>query len=97
MDVANTTVQLISPTMTLASIRAHVWRGGGDVLLYYKANGKKEIKHAPYPGPQSGAPPGPIHGAGVNTVAAGSSNASDGKPSSEAGRSAGSGTAVFGP
>ena len=33
--------------MTLATIRTHVWRGGGDVLLYYKANGKKEIKHAP--------------------------------------------------
>lgn len=39
--------QLISPTMTLASIRAHIWRGGGDVLLYYKANGRKEIKHMP--------------------------------------------------
>ncbi|KAK8250398.1 WD repeat protein-like protein [Phyllosticta capitalensis] len=38
--------QLIPPTMTLATIRAHVWRGGGDVLLYYRANGKKEIKHA---------------------------------------------------
>ncbi|OCK75308.1 WD40 repeat-like protein [Lepidopterella palustris CBS 459.81] len=41
--------QLISPTMTLASIRAHVWRGGGDVALYYKANGRKEIKHVPLP------------------------------------------------
>jgi len=39
--------QLISPTMTLASIRAHIWRGGGDVILYYKANGRKEIKHLP--------------------------------------------------
>jgi WD repeat-containing protein 48 len=29
--------------MTLATIRTHVWRGGGDVLLYYKANGRKEI------------------------------------------------------
>jgi hypothetical protein len=24
-----------------------MWRGGGDVLLYYKSNGRKEIKHAP--------------------------------------------------
>ncbi|OCL14563.1 WD repeat protein-like protein [Glonium stellatum] len=39
--------QLISPTMTLASIRAHVWRGGGDVILFYKSNGRKEIQHAP--------------------------------------------------
>jgi WD repeat-containing protein 48 len=35
--------------MTLATIRAHIWRGGGDVLLYYKANGKKEIKHVNMP------------------------------------------------
>ncbi|TKA70992.1 hypothetical protein B0A49_05808 [Cryomyces minteri] len=37
--------QLLPPTITLATIRAHVWRGGGDVVLYYKANGRKEIKH----------------------------------------------------
>lgn len=40
--------QLVPPTMTLATIRAHVWRGGGDVLLYYKANGRKPIRHAPH-------------------------------------------------
>jgi WD repeat-containing protein 48 len=39
--------KIIPPTMTLATIRAHVWRGGGDVLLHYKANGRKQIKHAP--------------------------------------------------
>lgn len=33
--------------MTLATIRAHVWRGGSDVVLCYKANGRKEIKHVP--------------------------------------------------
>jgi len=33
--------------MTLATIRSHLWRGGGDIILYYKANGKKEILHAP--------------------------------------------------
>ncbi|CAO2650772.1 Nn.00g020640.m01.CDS01 [Neocucurbitaria sp. VM-36] len=82
--------QLIPPTMTLASIRAHVWRGGGDVLLHYKANGRKEIKHAPYPGPQSGSPPGPIHGLAVGAglgSGPGSSDVSEGKPSSEADRS----------
>lgn len=70
-ESANFVIQLISPTMTLASIRAHVWRGGGDVVLYYKANGKKEIKHTPL----AGTPPGP------------SSNVSEGKASSDAGRS----------
>jgi WD repeat-containing protein 48 len=29
--------------MTLATLRAHVWKGGADVMLYYKANGRKEI------------------------------------------------------
>ena len=32
--------------MTLATVRSSMWRGGGDVLLFYKANGRKEIKHA---------------------------------------------------
>jgi WD repeat-containing protein 48 len=64
--------QLLAPTMTLASIRAHIWRGGGDVVLYYKANGRKEIKHAP----QVGLSPGP-----------GSSGVSEGKASSEGERS----------
>ncbi|KAF2761584.1 WD40 repeat-like protein [Pseudovirgaria hyperparasitica] len=39
--------KLVPMTMTLATMRTHVWRGGGDVLLYYKANGRKEIQHAP--------------------------------------------------
>jgi len=60
--------------MTLASIRAHIWRGGGDVLLYYKANGRKEIKTVEtFTG-------GPLLGVG-------SSGVSEGKASSEAGRS----------
>jgi WD repeat-containing protein 48 len=29
--------------MTLATLRTHVWRSGGDVGLVYKANGKKKI------------------------------------------------------
>ena len=33
--------------MTLATIRAHVWRGGGDVLLLYKSNGTKAIAGIP--------------------------------------------------
>ncbi|KAI0485390.1 WD repeat-containing protein [Xylaria cf. heliscus] len=35
--------QLLSNTMSLATLRAHVWKGGNDVVLYYKANGRKEI------------------------------------------------------
>jgi len=58
--------------MTLASIRAHVWRGGGDVILYYKSNGRKEIKHAPSHGLQVGV---------------GSSGVSDGQASSDGRRS----------
>ena len=42
---ANAALQLVPPKMTLATIRTHVWRGGGDVFLYYKSNGRKAIKH----------------------------------------------------
>lgn len=31
--------------MTLATLRAHVWKGGADVLLYYKSNGRKTIRY----------------------------------------------------
>ncbi|KAE8131811.1 hypothetical protein BDV38DRAFT_263164 [Aspergillus pseudotamarii] len=39
---------LIPPNMTLATIRTHIWRSSGDMVLHYKANGKKEIR---MPGP----------------------------------------------
>lgn len=82
--------------MTLASIRAHVWRGGGDVILHYKANGRKEIKqHPQHPGL-----PFAVQQSGLSS-GLGSSNASEGKPSSEAGRSQHSSqsdrNAAFGP
>ncbi|KAF2965069.1 hypothetical protein GQX73_g8503 [Xylaria multiplex] len=35
--------QLLPNTMSLATLRAHIWKGGNDVVLYYKANGRKEI------------------------------------------------------
>ena len=51
--------------MSLATLRAHVWKGGNDVVLYYKANGRKEIPvRAPEPpaeeaeAPQDGAATG---------------------------------------
>ena len=38
----------VEPNTTLASLRVHVWRTGGDVVLYYKSNGKKELR-LPHP------------------------------------------------
>ncbi|KAL1303729.1 hypothetical protein AAFC00_007074 [Neodothiora populina] len=35
--------QAIPPKMTLATIRSHLWKAGGDVVLSYKANGRKKI------------------------------------------------------
>jgi WD repeat-containing protein 48 len=31
--------------MTLATLRAHVWKGGADVMLYYKSNCRKRIRY----------------------------------------------------
>ncbi|MCJ1311824.1 hypothetical protein MMC25_005497 [Agyrium rufum] len=33
--------QLVPNTMTLATLRAHIWKTGGDVMLYYKSNGRR--------------------------------------------------------
>jgi WD repeat-containing protein 48 len=33
--------------MTLATLRTHAWRGGNDIVLHYKANGRKEIPMPP--------------------------------------------------
>ncbi|KAM0335603.1 hypothetical protein ACHAQA_000651 [Verticillium albo-atrum] len=45
-------------TMTLATLRAHVWKGGNDITLHYKANGRKVIEN-PIPTPQVAAPAEP--------------------------------------
>lgn len=42
--------------MTLATLRAYIWKGGNDVVLYYKANGRKDIPLSP-PEQQQGQPP----------------------------------------
>lgn len=61
-------LKIIPPTMTLATIRAHIWRGGGDVLLFYRANGRKEIRHAGNAGiPITLATTPPVGLAGVNS------------------------------
>ena len=36
--------QKVDPNTTLATLRVHVWRTGGDVVLYYMDNGKKPIR-----------------------------------------------------
>ncbi len=54
VGVSLTEAQLLPNTMTLATLRAHIWKGGNDVMLYYKANGKKEISFPPPP------PPAPV-------------------------------------
>ncbi|KAI1104454.1 WD40 repeat-like protein [Jackrogersella minutella] len=42
--------QLLPNNMSLATLRAHIWKGGSDVALYYKANGRKDIpKELPQP------------------------------------------------
>lgn len=51
--------QKLPITMTLATLRAHVWKGGNDVILYYKSNGKKDLplgKPAEVPAPLTEAP-----------------------------------------
>ncbi|KAL1879100.1 hypothetical protein VTK73DRAFT_7324 [Phialemonium thermophilum] len=50
--------QLLPATMSLATLRAHIWKGGSDIVLKYKANGRKEIpapKRAPAPIPEQPA------------------------------------------
>lgn len=45
--------------MSLATLRAHIWKGGNDVVLYYKANGRKEIpKELPKELPKAAEPVG---------------------------------------
>lgn len=48
-------LKLLPINMSLATLRAHIWKGGSDIMLYYKANGRKEI---PIPPPQTPPAPG---------------------------------------
>jgi WD repeat-containing protein 48 len=49
--------QPVPPTMTLFTIRTHLWKGpGNDVLLHYKANGKKRMSLVATPKRKSGVP-----------------------------------------
>lgn len=42
--------------MTLATMRSLLWRGGGDIILYYKLNGRRELSKEPVP---PASPPAP--------------------------------------
>jgi WD repeat-containing protein 48 len=52
----NTPFQLLNPLMSLATLRTHVWKGGNDIVLHYKANGRKEIKPFIVPEPAPAEP-----------------------------------------
>lgn len=47
--------QLLPINMSLATLRTHIWKGGNDIMLFYKANGRKEI---PIPPPEPVVPEG---------------------------------------
>ncbi|KAF4976551.1 hypothetical protein FZEAL_6785 [Fusarium zealandicum] len=49
--------QVLSPVTTLATLRAHIWKGGNDIILHYKTNGKKELR--PFPPPPEPKPAEP--------------------------------------
>lgn len=51
VSLTDTKQQLLPVTMSLATLRARVWRGGADVVLHYRSNGKKELKLRPPPPP----------------------------------------------
>ena len=40
--------QKVDLNMTLMTLRVHVWKTGGDIVLYYKANGRKDMR-VPHP------------------------------------------------
>lgn len=44
--------QLLEPTLSLATLRTHIWKGGNDIVLYYKTNGRKELRPLPAPEPE---------------------------------------------
>ncbi|TVY85047.1 UBP9-binding protein [Lachnellula suecica] len=47
--------QKLPITMSLATLRAHVWKGGADVMLYYKSNGRKAIAYEKSTDPAPGS------------------------------------------
>lgn len=68
--------QLLDINMTLATLRAYIWKGGNDVVLHYRGNGKKEI-------PLPAAEPGTDEVAAADPAAV-----ADANPGEEAGEPA---------
>ncbi|PBP23273.1 WD domain-containing protein [Diplocarpon rosae] len=54
-DQASSKFHKLPTSMSLATLRAHIWKGGADVMLYYKSNGRKHIAHETAPGLSSSA------------------------------------------
>jgi WD repeat-containing protein 48 len=52
-------VQIVQPTMTLATIRSFVWKTGGDVVLHYRRKEKRNEK------PQTAGAPGMQENVGI--------------------------------
>ncbi|TQW00147.1 WD repeat protein [Cordyceps javanica] len=44
--------QLLEATLTLATLRTHIWKGGNDIVLFYKTNGRKTLRPMPAPEPE---------------------------------------------
>lgn len=63
--------------MTLATLRAYIWKGGNDVVLYYKANGRKEI---PLPAPETPEASETETAAAADTASAEGVSAQPGQP-----------------
>lgn len=53
-----TTPQLVPPNTTLGTLRAHIWKMGGDVILYYRSNGRKAELEGRLTGKPMEEPPG---------------------------------------
>ncbi|ODA83918.1 hypothetical protein RJ55_02435 [Drechmeria coniospora] len=69
--------QLLPPSMSLATVRTHVWKGGNDIVLHYKANGRKVIKPLAQPlrSPEAQQAEGDV-GAGAGATAGEAHNTS---------------------
>ncbi|KAI4185251.1 MAG: hypothetical protein L6R41_004234 [Letrouitia leprolyta] len=50
--------KLVPPNTTLGTLRAHIWKMGGDVILYYRSNGRKAELEGRLTGKPMEEPPG---------------------------------------
>ncbi|EPE09296.1 wd repeat-containing protein [Ophiostoma piceae UAMH 11346] len=74
--------QRLPNSMSLATVRAHIWKNSSDILLHYKSNGRKQLPSVavptpakadvPQPGAGTGAPPSEASAVAEETSAASS-------------------------